>query len=731
MSLLTQLLPKKETKEYFLTLGVEERHIRAATAEVSDEEVVIVGSGESDFGEEVDEIEAVDIAISTAEEKLPPNILVDKVVFALPQVYLEDDDNVKPEYLARLKKIAKELDLKPHGFILYPTAISYYLEKEEGSPPTLLLISVEKKHLTFSLIRVGTLQQSFTSSRGSSVAADFEKILHQFKSEILPSRILLYDGVENLDDIREEMLNFPWHKHSSFLHTPKIEILSSLAIISSIVETAASSFLKKIAISTEEESVSETPETEEKIEKKEVTAALKTPHIPTIAPSSESFGFVKNKDVEEGKEVINKEIINNEEENTENLNNLVIPSAPSFSISRLFSSFKISKPSFSLPEVPSFLTVFLSFLVPAVLLSGLIFSFFWFYPKTTLSLIVYPKTSTQKINVTFTTASSSAENNQNIILVNSLSEEVSGEKTASATGKSKVGEKATGEVTIYNKTLSSKTFPQGTVLQNGNLRFLLDDEIKIASASEMGEGISFGKINAKVTASVIGPESNLSSSSSFTFKDFPETSYSAKNNQSFQGGTSREVSAVSKEDQTKLETVLSDELISKAKQQLLQKLDSNEKLLDPLMEKSVTSKKFSSDVGSEAKEITLNLSIKLSAYSFKDSDLLTLAQNNLSTAPLGFSQDKGKTDIKIEEVKTDKKGNLSALASVTSFFMPVIDTNNIKRELVGKPYSQIDSTLKKIENVAGYKIIEDTALPLLNNRLPFSSQNLNIVVTTR
>ena len=63
MSLLTQILPKKEPKEYFLTLGVEEYHVRAAACEVLGDEITILGTGESDFGDDIDEIEAIDIAI--------------------------------------------------------------------------------------------------------------------------------------------------------------------------------------------------------------------------------------------------------------------------------------------------------------------------------------------------------------------------------------------------------------------------------------------------------------------------------------------------------------------------------------------------------------------------------------------------------------------------------------------------------------------------------------------
>ena len=52
MSLLNNLLPKKEKEEYFLTLGVEEHKISAAVALIKENRVTIIGTGESEFKED-------------------------------------------------------------------------------------------------------------------------------------------------------------------------------------------------------------------------------------------------------------------------------------------------------------------------------------------------------------------------------------------------------------------------------------------------------------------------------------------------------------------------------------------------------------------------------------------------------------------------------------------------------------------------------------------------------
>jgi len=700
MSLLTQILPKKEPKEYFLTLGVEEYHVRAAACEVLADEITILGTGESDFGDDIDEIEAIDIAISTAEEKLPPDFLVEKTIFALPQIYLEGD-NVKAEYLNRLKKIAKTLNLKPHGFIDYPSAISYYLEKEEGAPPTLLLVAVEKKHLTFSLIRVGNNQQYVTIPRTSAILDDFGKVLPEFKSDIFPSRILLFDGPEKLEEIREELLRFPWHKHASFLHMPKIEILPPLAIVTAMVQAAGTSFMKQIDFGKQEE---------------------------VKAESGPAFGFVKDADIAE--------------RSFEEVANLTNPTEPVFIkeetlaqqesfISRFFSKIKLPSFSFSSSPLTSFLTNLVPLLVLGVIVIAAIFSLVWFYPKATLSVIVYPQVATQKIDVAFTTKSTEADPGKNMLAVKEINEEVTGSKTVPVSGKAKVGDRAKGEVTVYNKTLAAKTFPKDTVIKNGSLKFLFDEEIRIASASDTGEGISFGKGNVKISAEAIGPESNLTSGSLFTFADFPETSYMAKNSQNFSGGTSREVSAVSKEDQQKLENLLTEELTGKIRQQLTQKLAPGEIMLDASIEKKVKSKKFTPETGSETKDISLSLTLSLSAYSLAEENLLSLANNSLIQPPAGFSSDKSRTGIRIDEVKTDKKNNLTAKATLTAYFIPIMDTASLKDKLTGKNYRQIEDYLKTVDRVAGFRLTQEMSLPFLSKQTPLNYQNLTVNIVTR
>lgn len=693
MSLINKILPKKGTEEYFIVLGVEEHKITAVVAAISQDNISIVGKGESEFTEGENEIEAADIAISTAEKNISEQTLIKKVIFGLPPLFL-DEDKIKPEFMDRLKKIGKELDLSPQGFIEYPQAISFYLEKKEESPPTLLLLSVGRNNLTLSQVRVGKVERNVIVTRSSSVYSDFEKIMSSFSSEILPSKIIIYDEVKGtqLEELREELLRFPWHKHASFLHTPKIEILDEDSINTALVEAAASSLIKELQID-----------------------GVKITTDEKKGQAEETFGFTQSA-LNEIKEAP-------KEETTAPMDdNITAVEKPKISLKLP----EIHLPKLSFPKTPIF-----SFLAIITLLVLAGFSLFWFYPYSTVNLIVYPKTASQQLPVGFTTDAEQLQAEKNIILSNTLSEEISGEKTAATTGKTKIGDRAHGEVVVYNKTTTSKTFPKGAVLLNGELKFTLDDDVSAASASDTGEGLTFGKTTAKITASEIGPEANSPANSNFSFKDFPQTTAYAKNNSSLSGGSSREVSSVSKDDQDSLLKSLSQELELLAKQKITQRISTGEKILDGSLHSSVVSKKFSAEVGSEAKEISLNLSLKIDALVFKESDLTVLVKEDQIPPPSGFTIDTTKTAVQITQTKIEKNGSISAVATITAFFMPQIDKDKIKRDITGKTFTQVGNLLSTAENIAGVEIIKERNLPLFANTLPFNGNNININLVSR
>jgi len=712
MSLLSGILPKKEQKDYFLILGVETHHIRAIVGKTDGEKVEVVGWGESDFSQGQDETEAADIAISMAEKEVPQGFLVEKVIFALPTQYVEED-RVKPEYLTRLKKITKTLNLAPHGFVEYQAAIAYYLESDEGSALSAILLSVDAHQLIFTLLRLGKIQRSFTMTRTESLSDDLVHAISDFKVDILPSRIILYDEGANLETIKEEMLKFPWHKQSAFLHTPKIEILIQDTIIKSLVAAASSSLI--------EASSSLSQHTRQQFD----TKHEQPHHIPQVPQQTEnlkkhepSFGFVHDKTA------VSKEAMQEHA-------NIEIPPKTAFStplpqkqtlINRIIDTLK----NIRFPDLPPLPTG-----KPLILISAIFFAIIVIgaitltkgYSSAKVHVLVLPQKVTSQIDVTFAKSGTKA----NSVQVEAVTTDATGDGTAQTTGKTQVGEKARGEVVVYNKTTSSKTLPKSSILVANNLQFTLDDTIQIASASDTGEGLTFGKLAARVSAAVIGPGGNLPSNTTLTFKDFSDSQVTAKATQGFSGGTARDVGSVSREDQNKLEDSLRTQLTTKLKQELTSKLAPGQKLLAPSMETKVASRKFSAEIGSESKTLSLSMTVTAQALVYRQDDLTKLSSGTIPV-PSGFEATPARTSVTVESINEEKDGSFSGTTLVASYFIPKLDVSLIKGEIAGKSYEESVSYMQTLPHVAGVRITQIKKVPFQGNHLPKKVENIDVVV---
>ena len=105
--------------------------------------------------------------------------------------------------------------------------------------------------------------------------------------------------------------------------------------------------------------------------------------------------------------------------------------------------------STKLPIIPILLVVFVLLGV-----AGLIY---YLVPKATVTIGVVPSTVTKSKTITIATSATSVDQAKFIIPAKKLEQSVTGEKTATVTGKKRIGDPAKGTVVVYNKTTTSKT----------------------------------------------------------------------------------------------------------------------------------------------------------------------------------------------------------------------------------------------------------------------------------
>ena len=352
------------------------------------------------------------------------------------------------------------------------------------------------------------------------------------------------------------------------------------------------------------------------------------------------------------------------------------------------------------------------------------FVFWWFYPKADLIVYVSSRSLSEDFTITANSLRESSDLEKKILAARILETEVISEKTKSTSGTKTVGEKAKGEVTIY-RVGTEINLSSGTVLTGpGNLKFTLDEDVRIAS----GSAGTPGKTQASVTAQDIGAEYNLASGANFSVDDFSLSDLEAKNEESFSGGSSREISAVSKEDQDSLFEDLQKEMISNAQDELLKKVKDSEILIKESFTATPASQIFSSKIGDEAESLKLELGLKIKALSVNKDELIEIAYNTLKDkTPAGFILRKEQLGIDFDLAGSGEAYTFEVF--VKANLLPQVDTVELTKKIRGKYPEVVQEFLPK--EVPGFVRAEIKMRPSFPGRLgtlPRIVKNINIEV---
>lgn len=711
---------KKEPKEYISALVVSEDQIEAALWETKkDGDVTILKtSAHSYTGDWEKAIIAADEAVTEIEVELPEGVELKKVVFGLFPEWVSED-HIKETYLKRLKELTSKLSLTPLGYVEVPNAVAHLLQKDEGTQQTVILVGIESKHVTVSLFKIGKLAGSTTLPRSDKITSDLEKALSEFTDiEVLPSRILLYGTIKDLGSLRDELLNYPWQKKANFLHVPKIEVLAPDFAVKAVGVASSTEITPQVDM-VEEADVSQ-PE----IPTSQTTSSSR--EVETIA---EDLGFVPERGQTE-RTVVETEI---PDEEVANVAPVPVPRSkeidgkkftlPQFS----FPKFTIS---FKLPHVPKFGLIGIA-LFMLLLLGGGLGAVFWFIPKATVTLLVSAKTLEREEQVTIDPGATSADPGNKILPAKEVNVEVSGTKKISTSGKKTIGEHARGEVTIYNKTLNTKVFKKGTVLTAGKLKFTLDEETQVASASEGVGSLTYGTSKTNLTASEIGTAGNVSPGTEFAFVDLPTSSYSARNEKALSGGSSRDIAVVSRDDQKKARDEAILELTKQAESEVAGKLASSEKLLENSSESKVLKETFDKEIGEEGDEVSVDMTIAVSAYAYNGSDLYALVDAIVAdNVPDNYEYQKEQTKIKVADTGNVEEDVRVFSTRFTVELWPKVETGNLAKKIAGKTLTSTTEYIKSVGGVAGVEYDIQAPISMLKEKLPLNSGNIKVEIAS-
>ncbi len=720
---LSALIPfgkEKKLTEYYFALNISFEKLVASLWTIDGKQLKILDIADSGYSKN-DHI--VDVADQLLDKVLGDReIEPQKILFGVPNTWLSDD-NLKDEYLKLLRGLVKEMELTPMAYVATTHAINHFLEKREGIPQTAILVGFEESHLSVMVTRAGKIDGVKVLQRGENSGSDIEKALLAFTDvETLPSKILLFGlDVEALEKLRSQLLSFSWMSKLSFLHFPKIELLADNLEIKSVCLAGATELNPEAVF------------IDKQIQKTQrITEPLKEEDLENLnEEKGDNFGFVVGDVSKQLEEEEHKESLGESEEEVESSIDTkeVMPSSSSLEIED-FEEQKVTPSKFKLPNLAKFipkgnftLVTILLGIVGAIIIS---FGAYLFLVKAHVEVFVEPRILEKDAQVIADPKQKQVDESAKIIPGQIVETEISGSSKDSTTGKKQVGESAKGTVILRNKTDESITLSKGTTLTSNGLKFSLDLSATVASKS--ADDGTWGKATATVTATQIGADSNLPSGSDLTISNFSTDKMIAKSEGNFSGGTSKDVTVVSSDDQKRLLASLASTLRKQAQQKLQDKLP-DKKILEEALSETIVNKSFNKNINDQASEFSLNLTIKFKGTAFDDKDLRGIVSKLVTTdVPDGFQLDLSDTETQADVSKVEKDGRLIFVAKFRAKLLPKIDTGKIKNQIKGKTADEAAQIIKGLENVLGSEIKLTPTLPKILQRLPILNKNITVEV---
>lgn len=353
------------------------------------------------------------------------------------------------------------------------------------------------------------------------------------------------------------------------------------------------------------------------------------------------------------------------------------------------------------------------------------FAAWWFYPKAQVTVYLSTKRLEEKITITVDPDTDTPNLSESIIPGNTLRVEVEGDDTKSTTGTKTVGEKAKGEVVLY-RVGTSITLSAGVEINGpSNLTFTLDENTTLAS----GSAGSAGTTKAQVTASDLGAQYNLASGTTFSVGNYSTSDIEAKNESAFTGGSSREISTVSEDDQKNLESELNEELLEKAKEELTTDLTEDSLFIDESLTGEVSEKDFSHKVGDEASTLKLSMTLSAKALVVDEHSLTDLAKEVLKDrVPDGFvlRSEQIEMEFEVDDV-SDERYELTAF--VEANLLPEVDPQALATKIRGKYPSLAENYLtKETPGFVRAEIILKPRLPGRLGTLPHVLKNIEVEI---
>lgn len=389
---------------------------------------------------------------------------------------------------------------------------------------------------------------------------------------------------------------------------------------------------------------------------------------------------------------------------------------------RVMSSPAFTPPSFSLPKF-TLPPMPLLIVGASLLVVGLSFiGFLYFFHKATVTIAI----PTEKKEAEVAILASKDSDEVDVTKLDSVVSSFSATEKKDTTGKRDIGEKASGEVTLYNYDEKSKEITKGTKLQVDSIQFETDDGTTIPASQFGSDGITKnpGKSKVKIRAVVLGTESNMDKNKRFSVPGTSSNVLFAINEAAITGGTKKTVKTIAKADIDSIRSFVLEKAKKSAYEQQ-KKDESSYILINELTTTSVGTEKLSGEVGEEADKITYSGKGTVTVYRIPKKSIEESVKKKLEDEkPSGYETDA--VQFTVKKQKKLESGDIQLTIEGSIVFKKTIAKDEVVKAVTGKATSEGESLIETQFGTKGNTITVSPDLPLLQDRLPLWSGNIRV-----
>ncbi len=368
-------------------------------------------------------------------------------------------------------------------------------------------------------------------------------------------------------------------------------------------------------------------------------------------------------------------------------------------------------------------------------------------PIANITIVVksQPLIKSFPINVSATASTSESAKTLN---GNTKSATVTETATIETTGETLEGEPAKGDVRLYNKTDEEIKLKKGTQLKFDDdpkdLLYKTTSEVTIPAETELPadpadpEGITKYKAGEKtvgIESAEFGSVYNIDKGEEMFVADYDDDELYARTEEKIEGGISKKVKVVAKEDIEKLKSEMTPKILEKSEAALKAKETSNEKFITGSVETALVSEQYSHKENEKTDELELTQTAESKGLFYSKTELNALVDKLVDKfVPDGFKLSSEERDVKVEILGDSDNSVLDSTEAdlqitLKTYVIPNIDEETLKNELAGKSLKEAEKILGAIRNIKTYGINLENALPLaFFQRVPNDISNINLDV---